>query len=172
MAMEHKAYLFDFAAFQSDLKPVIERALQSDEWGEIAAFIKENQRSCKDPYEGLPLDEGWEDALQERDVQLYGDIALTKFYEPSQDKGLGQDWLRVEQALLEETGSPQALLGHPVGSGEILFDPGRMGAYFQSESDVAANFRTIEQLRSADLKPLVDLLRVASFAGSGLYVTF
>ncbi|MGC4087546.1 MAG: hypothetical protein QM756_06570 [Polyangiaceae bacterium] len=81
--------------------------------------------------------------------------------------------------LLEKSGSSGALLlGNEVGSEEDPFDPGRQGAYFQTEAEVksgALEVRNLmQQQRELDpvLAPVLGMLEQAAKRGRGLYVTF
>jgi hypothetical protein len=136
MTMEHKAFVFDTKAFDLEVRPVLERALSDGDTRGLVDFIRGNVDVLKDPYEGEPLNENWENSLQVRDPHQYGDFALTKYYDPRQDIGLGRDWEEVQSLLLAEIGTDLPILGRPIGPPNSLFDPGKMGSYFQSEADV------------------------------------
>jgi hypothetical protein len=176
MAMEHKAFVFDFRSFEKELRPILERALASNDSGELLRFIEDNRASLKDPYEGEPLDEDWRARAEAPDVQHWGDYALTKYYEPSDDLGLGPDWEVLQSELLAKLGRDQTVLGRTVGPPASLFDPGRMGAYFQTEEDVTANLSELQRFHSNgagdEANRLVEILRAAAARGRGLYITF
>jgi hypothetical protein len=86
--MEHKAFVFDFRSFESELRPILEKALNDNESSELLRFIEANRAALKDPYEGEPLGEDWFEAAEGNDLR-WGDFALTKYYEPTDDVGLG-----------------------------------------------------------------------------------
>ena len=75
--MEHKAFAFDWNAFQRHLAPILRDALSSDSVVGLAAFIEHHRQSLTDPYEGEPLPEDWSSLMENRDVQDHGDFALT-----------------------------------------------------------------------------------------------
>lgn len=172
MAMEHKAFLFRYAAFDAELRPVLEASLRSGDVAPLAAFIEAERRHLRDPYEGEPLGSDWAESLEGGDVDQYGDFALTKYYDPADDRGLGPRWQVIQEALAGRAEAVTAVLGQPLGSEGHWFDPGRMGSYFQSEIDVTAHLEILEGLSVPGVEPLLNLLREAGDAGVGLYVTF
>src|SRR5262245_48970068 len=139
MSMQHKAYPLDYVRFRVELKPVLEAGLASGDVSELRRFIAANFQFLKDPNEGDPLPASWEALVEPKDVHQYGDLALTKFYDPREDVGLGYDWLGgsdrlgVDDLLDEELGEGQSItLGQPCGFPGNYFDPGQYGSYFQS----------------------------------------
>lgn len=170
--MEHKAFVFRHRDFERELRPLLEEALASGSPDRLIVFIKANPDNFRDPYEGEPLGEDWEDQIETKDVHQYGDFALTKYYDPSADIGLGRKWEEVQRALESELGTSAAILGQPVGTQDRFFDPGKMGSYFQSEDDVRRNLTQLEHAGRQALEPAVALLRRAAGEGAGLYVTF
>ncbi len=179
MAMEHKAYVLDYDAFTAELVSVLNAALTSGDPAGLVAFINEHRNALKDPYEGEPLDEGWENMVSPADAHQYGDIALTLYYDPSADIGLGYDWENM-QSLLEREGLGQRsiALGRSFGPSNNLFDPGKMGSYVQPADRVRENLAVLDDLvgRKPDLTmPLqraMTMLRRAADDNKGLYVTF
>jgi hypothetical protein len=114
------------------------------------------------------------------DVHQYGDLALTKYYRPDDDIGLGAEW-EEQAALLATAGlGREMLLGHPLGpaGGQPYFDPGKMGSYFQSMGEVRDQLRQLDRLGfhrpeiAKQVQPVRTMLDQAASAGSGLYVTF
>ena len=176
MALEHKAFLFDFTAFDRELRPILESALHTGRAEEVRRFVLEHRGEIRDPYEGEELDAGWEERLEAKDAHQYGDFALTMYYDPKRDVGLGTQWVEAQEALLEETGRDHAVLGKTVGPKQEPFDPGKLGSYFQSEEEVRAHRTEVEVLVRkrpvAVLNALQLLLSHASGKGAGLYVTF
>jgi hypothetical protein len=168
--MCHKAYAFDWDRFAVELQPVIERALAKRDSRLLVEFMLTNRDNCSDPYEGgvLPLD--WESLLETGNVQELADFALTKYYDPLADFGLQEHWLHVEAQFPESVRS--ALLGLPIGSPEAPFDPGAMGAYFQTPSMVLKSLATLESYGHEELRDYVGLLRGIAQSGLGLYVSF
>jgi hypothetical protein len=110
------------------------------------------------------------------DVQRLGDVALTRFYDPAADEGLLYAWLPHVEGLPPAV--RRALLGTPVGGGGRLFDPGRMGSYFQSPAqarDAAAVLRGagLDVGEDADeFARYTRLVERCAADGPGLYVTF
>jgi hypothetical protein len=175
MAMEHKAFVFDFRGFDGELRPILEQALRTNDGGELLRFIERHRASLKDPYEGEPLAEDWRDGVESEDAQVFGDYALTKYYEPSEDLGLGPNWEMLQSRLLTRLGNDGAVLGRTVGPADNPFDPGKMGSYFQTEEDVRANLHALLALRNSgaaeEAEHLVRTLRAAAERARGLYVT-
>ena len=142
----------------------------------LREFIENQIANLCDPYEGEPLSEDWEAMLETLDAHQYGDFALTTYYDPLEDVGLGYDWERSEHilsTLAEESKFP--ILGFTIGPDGEPFDPGKMGTYFQSEALVVENLRAIEKAFELDTSSValpLRILRLAATAGKGLYVTF
>lgn len=169
MTMEHKAFVFDDAAFERGLRPLLEQSLLSGDVEPLRKFIETHREELSDPYEGAPLDEDWESMIERRDPEQYGDFALTMYYDASRDIGLGAQWQPVEGALEARGISAQLLLGSAVPG----FDPGKQGSYFQSADQVSSALRRLEQSGDDDdVAPALTMFRTAASAGSGLYITF
>lgn len=178
--MEHKAYSFDFDKFEKELKPILEASIKSGDIDQLRAFIISNKPYLSDPYEGEPLEDDWEDMIEDRDAHQYGDFALTKYYSPDSDQGLGYDWEKVQDIL---SGSMRLnispLLGKSLGESGEYFDPGKMGSYFQDNSEVKSNISVIEKLKdglSGELRDAIGefhkFLENVADEGKGIYVTF
>lgn len=179
MPMSHKAFAFDWQAFQPDELPgLLTSALETGDPSRVLAYVERNRAVLKDPYEGDPLGEGWKDQLGNRDVHEYGDYALTRFYDPAADHGLGYCWNEIDDTLPDE--DRKVLLGSPLGPGHNRFDPGRYGSYFQTPGQVV---ESLARVREFDLSWLdeydrgfvrrfVGLLEECVAGGLGLYITF
>lgn len=64
MPMAHKAYAFDWKAFEIDeFSTLLVQALESDDASLLICYIENHRHSLKDPYEGDPLDENWREML-------------------------------------------------------------------------------------------------------------
>lgn len=166
--MEHKAFLFDYEGFRKTFAPRLREFLQNNDTDNLYLYIEERRPHLRDPYEGAPLDDDWYDALENGDIQELADFALTEFYDPLDDRGLMDEWLDIEDEEIQA-----AVLGTAFAAPNgTLFDPGRMGSYFQSPDDVRANLARLKQ--AGDDAPLaaLQLLQAAADAGCGLYVTF
>ncbi len=179
MAMEHKAFAFDYTTFVTDLSDRLYHALEAEAPELLEEYIRANEADLKDPYSGDPLPPDWDALLEQRDVQEYGDIALTRFYDPTEDIGLSTTWQHLDDLLRQEFGGqPSPILGIPFGPTHNLFDPGRMGTYFQSPTLVRTNLDQLESLLkqklslSLQLGDAVEMLRQPIATGQGLFVTF
>lgn len=174
--MEHKAFVFDHDSFERELRPTLEDALATGDTSRLESFISANLDALRDPYEGQPLGPDWASLIEVHDAHQYGDFALTKYYSPTSDIGLGSVWERVHDlaASSERTESP--ILGTTVGPSDAPFDAGKMGSYFQSPRSVRENYEYVLELakttRSADLKKAAEMLEEAARKNAGLYVTF
>jgi hypothetical protein len=172
MAMDHKAFVFRYAEFNRDLKPLLVAALVSRDPQQLVAFIDADRPSFRDPYEGETLPANWQALLETKDVDEFGDFVLTKYYDPREDIGLGRDWQEIQQALEDAFGMSGGILGQPLGVGEHIFDPGKMGSYFQSHEDVLRHMAQLKSAHGPYLQRAQELLRQAADQGEGLYVTF
>lgn len=133
--MEHKAFLFDYASFERELRSQLEQALANGNVAPLESFINANLRSLRDPYEGLPLGEDWRARIESEDAHQYGDLALTKYYLPTDDIGLGLGWERVQNLIAAARLAVSPILGTIVGPQANPFDPAKLGSYFQSVKD-------------------------------------
>lgn len=177
MSFEHKAFVFCYARFCKELESVLTNALASGDLSGLVSFIEENRAVLKDPYEGDPLGSGWRGLIEEEDAHQFGDFALTKYYDPVNDIGLGLGWEQVQSDLEEKFGSgSEMVLGHTVGPGENFFDPGKMGSYFQSEWTVNETLRKLRNLPPHELTEAIrrfsKIIEQSSGVGKGLYITF
>lgn len=107
MSMNHKAFLLDYQGFQTELKPTIQSALITGNCAAIRRFIAKHLSQLKDPCDGEPLGDDWEQLLETHDIHHYGDVALTRFYSPRLDLGVGDAWLEVDRYICIETGTSQ-----------------------------------------------------------------
>jgi hypothetical protein len=183
MSLDHKAYQLDYEQFESELAPILVDALESGEIDELRGFVETNLSQLKDPNEGQPLGSNWQQLVQPTDsnrpdfeLQLWGDLALTRYYDPSQDDGLSTEWEDLEQELKEAGVDPvRILLGRQLRVDGRVFDPGLQGAYFLSPADVRDALDTLEQanLEDDDLaEHWRDVLKAAADKEKGLYITF
>jgi hypothetical protein len=168
--MEHKAFAFDWAGFARGLRPTLIGALEADDPAPLEEFIDRHRAELTDPYAGEPLDDDWRDLLEAGDVQELGDFALTRYYRPTADRGLGDEWMELSDEL--PAPAARALLGTPVGANGARFDPGRMGAYFQTPARVKRSLAALGKVRRRELQGFRKLLERCAKAGQGVYVTF
>jgi hypothetical protein len=170
MSMSHKAFAFDWWGFDSDLAPIMLTALEADTGTYLGEFIERERDRLTDPYEGEPLRADWQRLLEAGDVQELADFALTRYYSVREDHGVGGAWLRLSDSLSDA--QSEALLGTPTGSRERLFDPGRLGSYFQSPPAVRRSLATLSDLEAKEVQPFRELLKCCDAQGLGIYVTF
>lgn len=171
MSMSHKAFAFDWKAFESDeLYTLLVSALESDEVSSLIEYIENYRAELKDPYEGEPLAQNWQEMLENCDVNEYGDFALTRFYDPAADKGVAEEWMQIDD-LLSKT-DRVALLGFPICSANNIFDPGVMGTYFQTPEQVPESLSIVNQLALEAVESFKKLLEDCSQSGLGIYVVF
>lgn len=174
MTMLHRAFVFDDDAFRAELAGLLAEALHGGELGPLRTFIEAHREELSDPEEGEALDASWESKLEIKDAHQYGDLAITKYFDPADDLGLGADWQAMSE-LLETHGLPETLL---LGAPFEGFDPGKQGSYVQSPQMVRDHLRQLDELvgRTPDLAgpiaPLRALLEAAAHRARGLYVTF
>ncbi len=175
--MDHKAFLFDYDSFERELRGILEDALRSGDNSGLVAFINANLGDLRDPYEGEPLGADWVAMIETQDPHQYGDFALTKYYNPTADIGLGVAWESLQELIASDpllTESP--VLGSTIGPKNNLFDPGKMGSYFQNAQQVRQSLRYVlglakkEQVK--DLDRAIQMLQEAADASTGLYITF
>lgn len=74
MTMNHNAFVFDHAAFELELRPILLQALETGNVAAIAGWIEANRESLVDPYEGDELPEDWEALMEDPNVQTHGDF--------------------------------------------------------------------------------------------------
>ena len=168
MSMSHKAFSLDWERFADELRPLIEAALRTNDDSSIREFIA--RHNCCDPNDGEALGEAWVERSPDCNVQDLADIALTAFYQPANDFGLGDEWRTIGVHFSDEARA--ALLGNPLAAGAIAFDPGLMGSYFQSPEQARRSLRIVEKLEALTQTPFIAGLRAAAHGERGLYVTF
>jgi hypothetical protein len=180
MSMYHKAFIFDSGSFETSLSSILREALGSNDSALLLRFIENNWPSLTDPNTGEPLTSDWRLIVDTGDVQRCGDIALTLYYDPNENIGLGYDWSELDDLLLRllPGRGGAVVLGKCFGASNQPFDPGRQGSYFQSPEFVRENLLLINRLmclktEDADaLSKVKDMLQAASTRNKGLYITF
>lgn len=163
-------FIFDWLKFQHELLPTLRLALQRNDSEHLVAFIEMHIEVIKDPYEGEPLPQDWRSLISIGDVQELGDFALTRYYQPTEDFGLSEEWGYLSERLsaIENT----ALLGASLAEAGTAFDPGRMGAYFQRPEGVGLSLQVLQKAGQQSLEPFMTGLSRAAALNKGLYVTF
>lgn len=175
--MEHKAFVFDYLTFDRELRAILEDALATGDSSEVVSFINANLSNLRDPYEGEPLGNDWESFIDTHDAHQYGDFALTKYYDPLADKGLGTSWESAQEMIAVNTTLKESpILGSTIGPKDEPFDPGKMGSYFQSPRQVRESYEYMLEIAakipSGDLTKAVQMLEEARKSENGLYITF
>ena len=94
MTLDHKAFIFDYDAFIKELADILENALVKNKIHELIAFIENNLSYLKHPDEGEYLDYSWKEIIETEDTSEYGDIAITKYYNPDDNIGLSCIFLK------------------------------------------------------------------------------
>lgn len=177
MSIDHKAFLFDYDEFDGELREILEESLATGKSSLLVSFVEANLAQLKDPNEGEMLDSDWQSSLEFHDAHEYGDFALTKYYDPKKDIGLGHAWEEAQEYLERVTGSGMHVLGETIGPRENLFDPGKQGAYFQSCNEAEENLARISSWSSRkeapqELRDWQGVLERAVLERKGLYITF
>lgn len=170
MSFSHKAFAFDGHAFEVQLAPTLRRALAQGDPSALQAFIDTHWESLKDPCEGAPLSPAWRSQLEAGDLQELADFALTRYYDPKADFGIGEEWGGMAQGLPEA--QRQALLGAALQEDGQTFDPGRMGSYFQDRQRAAMSLQLLEHANESALDAFKRRLQQVVGEGLGMYVTF
>ncbi len=170
MSMDHKAYAFDWHAFDAELRPILENALGGAGAEKLVRWMEANRIYLTDPYEGKPLPADWISGLESGGLQELADFALTRYYQPTDNCGLSTEWLSIDADLNKD--AQDALLGFPIGPEDNRFDPGLMGSYFQTPDGVRKSLRELRGLELEPLAPMLELMERCSADSLGLYVTF
>ena len=130
MSMEHRAFLFDTDKYHAEIEKIIEACCGSGEVSSIKQYIDEHLEEFSSPYTWEPLEQDWEQELENGDMQEYFDFLLTACYDCEDDIGLAEAWDAVNEAikLLDfMNGAEKCVLGTAVSFHGIVVDPGRMG---------------------------------------------
>jgi hypothetical protein len=169
--------VFDCDGYERELRPILDESLRGGSLEPLRAFIQRHREALKNPHDGQPLAEDWESRLGSRDAHQYGDLAMTRFYEPSSNVGLGEEWDATEDVLTGVGVRGAILLGKLIGPRENLFDPREFQVcYLQSARMVQENSRRLEELLrrrldlEATLAQAVRLFEPAAEIGRGLYI--
>src|SRR5262245_99025 len=97
MSLVHRAYALAWTAFQADpLFTLLPEALAAGDSTKLAEYVNQNRAELRHPTTGEPLAENWEESLTRRDVHGYGEVALTKFYDPHANFGLADVWVEID----------------------------------------------------------------------------
>lgn len=130
MSMEHKAFLFDTAKYHIEIEKVLELCCQCGDSSLAKQYIDEHLEMFSSPYTWEPLEQDWEQELENGNMQEYFDFLLTACYDGEDDIGLSYSWDAVNEIikLLDfMDGAEKCVLGTKIGFHEIVVDPGQMG---------------------------------------------
>jgi hypothetical protein len=142
MSIDHKAYLFRHDAFQKELADLLHRSLQTAEVGPLREFIDCHRKHLMDRGTDESLGENWEDEYgAESDVQVYADLALSKYFDLTEDLGFsyGFDALGAYLATVPPL-APVAdclICGNLFGPAGRRLDTGSMGTGLLSAEEAA-----------------------------------
>jgi hypothetical protein len=161
MSITHKAYLFNHRAFAVGLAGILYESLQRDDVHSLRTFIQRHLAELTEFGTEKPPDENWEKARQDEGgrpiVQWYADLALTKYYDFTDNLGLdyGFDALHAYLRMVPELRAyaDELICGHLFGLKGRRFDPGGMGTGLLSEEDVK---RLHELLEGTNWPPILD----------------
>jgi len=148
--MDHKAFIFDVESFNLELRPLLLSAGIENEIGTIKHFINCNLIKIVSPYTGDSLGEDWENQLESGDIQEIADFALTRYYSPAADMGLGYSWDALLETikLLPVGFDPEyCIVGKQVQQGTFVFDPSRMGLGMIEMKDVSYIHQELQRVR-------------------------
>lgn len=123
MSMQHKGFAFDWLNFKRELQPVLVKSLETGDVQELLNFIGRNREQLTDPYSGVCLNEKWQAMLSNRDAHEYGDYVLTKYYDVTEERGVGNVWTELSYSLPAD--AKFAMLGKAVGSRQCYVFPRR-----------------------------------------------
>ena len=159
--MGHHAFIFDWPTFERELLPAISAGLAGD-LEPLRGFARDQRGLLVNPLNGEPITE---QDLHSEDVDWLGEIAMTRYFDPTADHGLGTSWETLIQAL--DADQQQLLLGEPISVEGRSFSPGTV---FQSNGRVRLAHRQLKELGLAELRGFVRTLRIAGVSQRGLMV--
>lgn len=181
MSMIYKANIFDYDSFQREFAPQLYSVLETNDSSLLIEFIEDNREMLKSPL-GQSLDSSWQSLELNWTVQDYGNLAITKYYDPLVGNLLLPQWQPIDEFLHAKLGEDTTILfGEPFGPEENIFDPGTMGTYFQSPDEVLTSSEILNELANRNPKLLrqldsfdevVALFQSAALGKMGLYVRF
>lgn len=166
MSKPHLAFVFDEAAFRRDLAPLLDR----HEDVALESFINDHRARLRDPETGEALGLSWREKSENEGFARRAALALTAFYDPTANIGLGSAAEKLRFSLMDLYPEGRVFVG-----GGLLGVP---EGYFQSAGYVAASVVILERLRAehrlkADIiDPVLAMLQMAASAGHGLYLIF
>ncbi|MGF1581195.1 MAG: hypothetical protein ACFCD0_17660 [Gemmataceae bacterium] len=154
MSISHKAYFFDYSAFERELSQILYSALQDNDFSQLVGFINNDSSRFTDPADEQPLSSNWAEE-RELNVQWCADIALSAYYDWTDSRGLnyGFDALDSYLRLVPEIGRDTDLFvgGSLFGPPGKRLDPGCMGTGMLSSRQAV---RIHERLAGIDWIPI------------------
>ena len=130
MSMGHRAFLFDTNKYHAEIEKIIETCCSSGEISLIKQYIDGHIEEFSSPYTLEPLEQDWEQELENGDMQEYFDFLLTACYDCEDDIGLAEAWDAVNEVIKLlgfMVGAEKCVLGTAVSYHGTVVDPGRMG---------------------------------------------
>lgn len=142
MSIVHKAYLFEYSAFEAEFASLLYTSLEQNKVELLEQFIQQHCVELTDLDTWEPLGEDWQDHSEaDQDIQWYADIALTKYYDLAMGNlGLSYSWDALG-AYLESlpqilTEADTLICGRLFGPPGHRLDPGKMGTGLLSPTEV------------------------------------
>lgn len=180
METQHQAFPFDHEGFLGGLAPILSRALASGDTEGLVGFIEDNLDQLRSPYPGNTVPTPWRAMFEgELDVSELGDFALTRYYDPSDDVGVGSGWEEVYNlaAAEVEADTDELIFGAWFGPADNRFNPGRVGSFIRPWETVRRQRQAIAARISSGaysdaILALDRMLAAADERKQGLYVTF
>ena len=164
MSKHHQAFVFDEAAFRRELAPLLDR--QAD--AALESFINDHRARLRDPETGAALELSWRQEPENEGFARRAALALTAFYDPTANIGLGSSAQKCRFALMDLYPEGRVF----VGGGSLGVPEG----HFQSAGYVAESVVILERLQAehrqkADvIDPVLTMLQAALHTGRGLYI--
>jgi hypothetical protein len=164
MSNLHKAFVFDEAAFRRDLAPILDR---HDDTA-LEHFISDQRARLRNPRNGVHIESDWRDDAAFDGFGRRATLALTAYYDPTANIGLGSAASKCRFGLIDLYPEGRVFVGG--GVLEVV------GGVFQSAEYVVESVGILETLR-ADfplkieiIDPVLGMLHAAASAGQGLYI--
>ncbi|MCX6368834.1 MAG: hypothetical protein NTX57_19300 [Armatimonadetes bacterium] len=164
MSNLHKAFVFDEAAFRRDLAPILDR---HDDTA-LEHFISDHRAQLRNPRNGVHIESDWRDDAAFDGFGRRATLALTAYYDPTANIGLGSAASKCRFGLIDLYPESRVF----VGGGALGVPDG----YFQSASYVAESVAILENLRAQlplkaeIIDPVLIMLHAATAENKGLYL--
>ena len=165
MSTLHQAFVFDEAGFRRELAPLLDR----QDSAALEHFIDDHRSRLRDPKSDAPLETGWRETHAITGFPALAALALTAYYDPAANIGLGGAAEKLRFALMDLYPEGRVF----VGGGALAV----VGGTFQSADYVAKSVEILQTLRAENrlktdvIDPVLSMLQKAATAGKGLYLT-